>query len=484
MNCWYRKLLLLLLNVLFFLRVLLLFFIQTPTVTAFLFPSIISLPGRKPFRCCRNNGQNHPRVTTIHSSTPLIDYDARIDKRLVDADSQSVATAAAVESSSSTINDEMKFFGELPMIDFLEIIQLSLAASQSNEDASKRQSLAQGIASHGGYCIVRLPFTTSSDNDDDDDDWERHVITTLWKSMYQLFENNTNNNNIEKQQPFRHQTLTRSNDEESHRKSGYQFIQTSLQDSAAVSPAFQDAFILLSLLAKAFTVICYSAIVNPWNPAEATRRIDAILDENDNNNNNNSRHDTEKKNSKMLRRRPLAGTYHRLCRYVENTEECLRSHADWTCATSIPISKVPGLEIYDAQIQAWVQPEKLLTSSNGPSSCKNVDDIDDEEHTKYIVVMSGKWLELLTGGAVPSCLHRVVGNAQGQTRFSAPLFLRPKESLFALLENLRYKDKNDDNDRMVKTSVSTKQRNDCVQFIANSLKDLSSVGSMSLSTRQ
>jgi isopenicillin N synthase-like dioxygenase len=115
---------------------------------------------------------------------------------------------------------------------------------------------------------------------------------------------------------------------------------------------------------------------------------------------------------------------HRLSRYIveEGTypQESLRSHVDWSLVTAIPLSHTPGLQLWQPQRKTWAEPE-ILDEHQSVA-----------EHSRYVVIMAGRWLELITKQQGLSCIHRVT--TLTTERLSAPFFLRPKESLFETMQ--------------------------------------------------
>jgi hypothetical protein len=108
---------------------------------------------------------------------------------------------------------------------------------------------------------------------------------------------------------------------------------------------------------------------------------------------------------------------HRLCRYFspsidaeskddQKYKEVFGAHTDSTFITAVPVATVPGLEVYDEAAERWYRPEALLTSS----------------HCRYVVLVPGEFLQLLTRQEILAGVHRVVVGAE--QRFSAPLLLR------------------------------------------------------------
>ena len=110
-----------------------------------------------------------------------------------------------------------------------------------------------------------------------------------------------------------------------------------------------------------------------------------------------------------------ASSFQRLARYrpVSTSSACrenLRPHCDWSLVTLIPISNVPGLEIYCHDRKGggscWTRPEEVIASG--------------------VVVLAGKWLEILTPSVLESTIHRVVveQDSDAAPRWSAPYFFR------------------------------------------------------------
>lgn len=145
----------------------------------------------------------------------------------------------------------------------------------------------------------------------------------------------------------------------------------------------------------------------------------------------------------------VSNSYHRLIRYINSgpsTDEdtaAFRSHIDSSFLTLIPMPKVPGLEIWCPCLRngangdgEWVRPIK-------PDSIHDEEDTDTDDSV-YIIAMAGEFLQLLSNGKTPTCIHRVLPAKPG--RISAPLFLRPRRGEDALLDvdldlNVRESDK-------------------------------------------
>ena len=107
----------------------------------------------------------------------------------------------------------------------------------------------------------------------------------------------------------------------------------------------------------------------------------------------------------------------------------------------IPLPDKPGLQLWAPSLVdskhsdlskrgEWVAPIR-------PAD-QNVDDV-------YVVALAGEFLQLLSNGRVPACIHRVMPMSFGSTgftaglnnnnkpRISAPLFVRPRRTEGAIL---------------------------------------------------
>ena len=145
---------------------------------------------------------------------------------------------------------------------------------------------------------------------------------------------------------------------------------------------------------------------------------------------------------------PFVNADHRLSRYIlgktdaqkqqtattkaAKAKESLISHTDWTFTTCIPLSAIPGLQVWKPRSKEWSVPEAIL----GGSGSRSGNDDQDDVRTKYVVVMTGKWIELLTNRKLTSCVHRVVTNPTTiKPRLSAPFFCRVKRPVFDLVQD-------------------------------------------------
>ena len=125
-----------------------------------------------------------------------------------------------------------------------------------------------------------------------------------------------------------------------------------------------------------------------------------------------------------------SSTQHRLCLYHADSSVPFEAHTDTTFLTLIPCASIAGLEVW-TQASGWVRPEEHAESEGA------------------VVVMTGEFLQVLTGGSFSAAVHRVTrfgrredtsgggagggGGAAGEaaptvgqtlTRLSAPLLVR------------------------------------------------------------
>lgn len=133
---------------------------------------------------------------------------------------------------------------------------------------------------------------------------------------------------------------------------------------------------------------------------------------------------------------------HRICRYSENNREATSAarevfgaHVDSSFITVVPVAAVSGLEVYDEEAEKWYRPELKARSDweelqrrsgNDPSAVleKMQDGTDIPWHCRYIALMPGEYLQLVTRDEVPAAVHRVVAARGERPRLSAPILLR------------------------------------------------------------
>jgi hypothetical protein len=348
---------------------------------------------------------NFETKTNIWTPSPLPIFRQYTDRRLEQAD--------AVPIVDTQGDDDDTVFVEL-----MDMFQMAFAESTSPEMQQKRHDFCQQLRHNGGYCVVRMDGmgVASMDN--------------MWNSMDNLFQNPDND-------LLRGFTLIdKANNDTKDGESGYKHVQTQLLYNQIVPKGLesvigtegtnhiQEAFLLLAQLATAFSTVVYSGSAT-IDPAQASKVINNLLHED-----NPHRH--------------FAGAYHRLCQYVpaggdhRNQEQLqnrplLRSHCDWTLATPIPVSSISGLEVFNVQANQWKRIEDIVARKIAREELQQVSKSTCRRwNARYVVVMIGSWLELLTQGDLSAAMHRVQSHPtiRHQQRLSAPFFLRPKESVF------------------------------------------------------
>jgi hypothetical protein len=163
--------------------------------------------------------------------------------------------------------------------------------------------------------------------------------------------------------------------------------------------------------------------------------------------------DAKPLNSNILA--PLEGSVsmspHRLCRYMNNpksreqsnsnttssssSREIFGAHTDSTFITAVPVAAVAGLEVYDEGASQWYRPELAAWKFWQAEQARRKRDPDALTETledgtvlpwyaRYIVLMPGEMLQLVTRSEVLAAVHRVVATEQEQARLSAPILLR------------------------------------------------------------
>ena len=150
----------------------------------------------------------------------------------------------------------------------------------------------------------------------------------------------------------------------------------------------------------------------------------------------------------------VSNSYQRIIRYLKpqsaaaaEEDAAFWPHVDSTFLTLIPMPEIAGLEVWCpsseysesdnlAERGEWVRPIKPV-----------VDDANSQEDdgTIHVVALAGEFLQLLSNGQVPTCIHRVIAPQpptqstyssapkQYKPRVSAPLFLRPRRGEDAVL---------------------------------------------------
>lgn len=123
---------------------------------------------------------------------------------------------------------------------------------------------------------------------------------------------------------------------------------------------------------------------------------------------------------------------HRLCRYSNNnqltrkdTSEVFGAHTDTSFVTIVPAAQISGLEVFDDDSLKWYRPEL-----NARKHAKQLDPTGGMEeqfpwHCRYLVVMPGELLQLVSRNNIPAVVHRVLATTDAP-RLSAPVLLRAR----------------------------------------------------------
>jgi hypothetical protein len=133
---------------------------------------------------------------------------------------------------------------------------------------------------------------------------------------------------------------------------------------------------------------------------------------------------------------------HRICRYSENNpdvataaREVLGAHVDSSFITVVPVAAVSGLEVFDEESEKWYRPElkarshwEELQTRLGKDPSALVEKMEDGSeipwHCRFVALVPGEYLQLVTRDEVPATVHRVVAAKGGHSRLSAPILLR------------------------------------------------------------
>jgi len=114
----------------------------------------------------------------------------------------------------------------------------------------------------------------------------------------------------------------------------------------------------------------------------------------------------------------------RLCRYANQDSSSRKSmevfgaHTDTSFMTLVPVSKTPGLEVFDESTERWYRPELAAREYDEKMSSDGV----LPWNARYVVAIPGEMLQILTQHEVEAAVHRVV--VADDIRYSAPLLLR------------------------------------------------------------
>jgi len=147
----------------------------------------------------------------------------------------------------------------------------------------------------------------------------------------------------------------------------------------------------------------------------------------------------------VLKEGSVSMSPHRLCQYSERdpdvatvAREVFGAHVDSSFITAVPVAAVSGLEVYDEESEQWYRPElqarshweeQMEKKMGKDSSTEMVETMEEDEteipwYCRYVALMAGEYLQLVTGDEIPATVHRVVAATGGRSRLSAPILLR------------------------------------------------------------
>jgi hypothetical protein len=163
----------------------------------------------------------------------------------------------------------------------------------------------------------------------------------------------------------------------------------------------------------------------------------------------------------------ISNSYQRIIRYLkpqpsseqegDENDAAFWPHVDSTFLTLIPMPEIAGLEVWCpsskyansdelAKRGEWVRPIKPSAKGEGDAAGE-VGEANSDEDCIHVVALAGEFLQLLSDGQVPTCIHRVIAPKPPQPsafgfassnkykpRVSAPLFLRPRRGEEAFLD--------------------------------------------------
>jgi isopenicillin N synthase-like dioxygenase len=157
----------------------------------------------------------------------------------------------------------------------------------------------------------------------------------------------------------------------------------------------------------------------------------------------------------------VSNSYQRIIRYlepqssaVEESDAAFWPHVDSTFLTVIPMPEIAGLEVWCPSLRnsesknlahrgEWVRPIK--PSAHEEATTRS-DPSEEAADCIHVVALAGEFLQLLSDGQVPTCIHRVIAPQppplgpfgfspqKYKARVSAPLFLRPRRGEDAILD--------------------------------------------------
>jgi isopenicillin N synthase-like dioxygenase len=164
----------------------------------------------------------------------------------------------------------------------------------------------------------------------------------------------------------------------------------------------------------------------------------------------------------------VSNSYQRIIRYLEprqleeeesgvekEEDAAFWPHVDSTFLTLIPMPEIGGLEVWCPSLELsesenlvergeWVRPIKPVGFYGGNTNDEVTSAQGDD--CLHVVALAGEFMQLLSNGQVPTCIHRVIAPQppsppafgfapkQYKPRVSAPLFLRPRRDEDAILD--------------------------------------------------
>jgi hypothetical protein len=132
------------------------------------------------------------------------------------------------------------------------------------------------------------------------------------------------------------------------------------------------------------------------------------------------------------------------CNESGNNSEIFGAHTDTTFITAVPVASVAGLEIFDEAAQLWYRPELAVHRYHSDKENDSLPMTTLPWYTRYVVLMPGELLQLVTCNEVPAAVHRVIdgynnNNKQvddsaiittsSSVRYSAPVLLRGRSGM-------------------------------------------------------
>jgi isopenicillin N synthase-like dioxygenase len=111
-------------------------------------------------------------------------------------------------------------------------------------------------------------------------------------------------------------------------------------------------------------------------------------------------------------------------------QEIFGAHTDSTFLTVVPAAAVAGLEIWDEDAEVWMRPEVAARLHYKRVYAANDDDSTLPWHARYVILMPGEFLQVVTRNEVPASVHRVVVMpSTGAVRYSAPVLFRGRPNM-------------------------------------------------------